>query len=123
MSTHNDPRDAVCGVAVFFQMLRDGDENAGREGHVKDSVLLSSALLNLFEVPVKVDKGFVLVILTGNVGADLAKVLQLLLDFFCGDLDVGPHALDVLRVVHLRSCISDNSDVLGEEFVAILSPL
>jgi len=121
--THNDARDAVSGVAVLLQVLRDGDEDGGRESHVKDSVLLLSALLELFEVPVEVDEGFVLVILTGDVGADLAEALQLLLDLSRWNLDVGSDAPDVLRVVHLRPSISDDFDVLGEELVAILSPV
>lgn len=81
------------------------------------------ASLDLLEVPIEVLEGLILVILTRNVGAELAEVLELLLDLLCRHLDVRFHSSQILCVVHFRAGIADDLDVLGEEFVAILSKL
>jgi hypothetical protein len=50
--------------------------------------LLLVALLNLLEVLSQVNERIVLVILTGDVGAETAEAVQLLLNFFSGNLNV-----------------------------------
>lgn len=119
-ATYDDTGQPIFGVAVALQLIGDGDEDTGRESHVEDPVLLLLALLDLIEVLVEVDEGLILVVLTGDVGAQLAEVLEELLDLFCRHLDVRLDPLEVLLVVHLCPGISDNLDVLGEEFVAVL---
>jgi hypothetical protein len=119
-ATYNDSRNAVLGIAVALQVLRNGNEDAGREGHVEYPVVLLATLLKLLHVLLKLDEGLILVVLTGNVRAEAAEFLQLLLQFLCRSLDVGLDALEKFLVVHLRPRISDNADVLGEEVVAVL---
>lgn len=119
-ATYDDARNAVLGVAVALQVLGDCDEDAGRESHVEYPVVLLAALLDLLHVLLKSDEGFVLVVLARDVRAELAEFVQLLLQFFCGGLDVRLDALEVLLAVHLCACISDDVDVLGEEVVSVL---
>lgn len=119
-ATYDDTGETVLGVAVALQLVGDGDENTGGQSHVEDSVLLLLALLDLIEVVVEVDERVVLVILTGDVGAELAEAVELLFDFLGRDLDVGSHTLKVFFLVHLCPGISNDLDVLGEEFVAVL---
>lgn len=119
--TYDDTSEAIPRVAVALQLLRHGNENTGGQSHIEDSVLLLLALLDLIEVGVEVDKGFILVILTRNVGAEFAEVVEQFFNLLCRNLDVGSHTLQVVFMVHLCPGISDNLDVLGEEFVAILS--
>lgn len=64
-------------------MLRDGDEDAGRQGHVKDSVSFFSPLLDLQNVFVKLLERCILVVLAGDVGADGAELFELFLNFLC----------------------------------------
>jgi hypothetical protein len=119
-STHNDASNAVLGVAVALQVLRDGDEDARRKRHVEDPVRLLATLLELLDVFPQVDEGVVLVVLARDIGAVTAEFLQLLFHILCGCLDVGLDALEVLLVVHLRPGVSDNLDILREEVVAVL---
>lgn len=120
--TYDDTSEAIPRVAVALQLLRNGNENTGWKSHVEDSVLLLLALLDLIEVGVEVDKGFILVILARNVGAEFAEVVEQFFNLLCRNLDVGSHTLQVVLMVHLCPGISDNLDILGEEFVAVLSP-
>lgn len=83
-------------------------------------MLLFSALLDPLEVLVEVDEGIVLVVLAGDVSAGFAEAVELLLELLCGSLDVGFDALEVLLVVHLCAGVTDDADILGEEFVAVL---
>jgi hypothetical protein len=78
------------------------------------------SLFNLFEVLVEVDERVVLVVLTGDICTKVAEALELLFHFLGGDLDVGLYSSQVLGVVHLCTGISDNLDVLGEEFISVL---
>jgi hypothetical protein len=119
-ATYDNARNAVLGIAVALQVLRNGDENTRRESHVEYPVVLLATLLKLLHVLLELDEGLVLVVLAGNVRAEAAELLQLLLQFLCGSLNVGLDALEVLLVVHLRPRISDNADVLREEVVAVL---
>jgi hypothetical protein len=117
---YNDSRNAVLWVAVALQVLRDWDEDARWERHVEYAVRLLATLLELLEVLLQLLEGLVLVVLAGNVCAEAAELVQLLLDLLCGYLDVGLDALEVLVVVHLRPCITNDAEVLGEEVVAVL---
>ena len=65
-------------------------------------------------------KWLVLVILTGNICADLAESIELFLDLLSGCLYVGSHSLEVLLVIHLGSCISDDFNVFWKKLIAIL---
>lgn len=107
-------------IAVALQLIRHGNEDTGGQSHVEDSVLLLLALFDIVEVLVEADKGLVLVVLTRGVGAKLAEVVELLLGLLGGQLDVGSHTLEVFFMVHLCPGISDDLDVLGKEFVAVL---
>lgn len=118
---YNNASDAVLGVAVALQVLRDGNKDAGWERHVKYSVGLLPALLKLLNVFPKVDKRIVLVVLARDVGAETTKLGQLLLHILCGRLDVGFDATKVLLVIHLRSSIADDFDIFGKEVVAMLN--
>ena len=120
LATYDDPSQTLLGVTVALQLIGDGNEDARGQGHVEDTVLLLLALFDLVEMLVEVDERIILVVLTGDVGAHLAEVLEELLDFFCGHLDVGLDALEVFFVVHLCPRISDNLDILGQELVAVL---
>jgi hypothetical protein len=118
--TYNDSRNAVLWVAVALQVLRDWDEDARWERHVEYAVRLLATLLELLEMLLQLLEGLVLVVLAGNVCAEAAELVQLLLNLFCWYLDVGLDALEVLVVFHLRPCISNDAEVLGEEVVAVL---
>lgn len=121
--TYNDSRNSILGIAVPLQLLRYRNEDTRWQGHVEHSVLLMLASLDLLEVPIEVLEGLILIILTRNVGAELAKALELLLDLFCRHLDVRFHSSQILCMVHFRAGIADDLDVFGKEFVAILSEL
>lgn len=47
-STYDNPRKTRFWIAIFLQMLRHGDKDAGRQRHVEDSVLLLPTLFKLF---------------------------------------------------------------------------
>lgn len=81
---------------------------------------LGATSLELLQVLVKPEEGLILVVLAGDVRAELAEVLELLLNFLGGGLDVRLDTLQVFLVVHLRARISHNLDIFGEELVAIL---
>ena len=77
-ATHNNTGKTTLGVAVALQLLGHGDENTRGQRHVEDAVVLLAALatlLDLLEVLVEVDKRLVLVVLTGDVGAQLAELV------------------------------------------------
>ena len=76
-STHNNTGQALLGVAVTLQLLRDGNEDTGGQSHVENAVgLLSLAAgLNLLKVLVKVDERVILIVLAGNVGAEGAELV------------------------------------------------
>ena len=101
-------------------MFRDGNENTGWQGHVEDSVALLPALLDFVNVLVKLLERRILIVLAGNICADGAELIELFLNFFRGGLDIRFDSPKVLVVVHLSPSISDDLDVFGEEFVAVL---
>lgn len=72
------------------------------------------------EVLVELGEGTVFVVLSRNVGAMVAERFELFLNVAGRSLDVRTHAFEELLVVHLCTSISDDSDVLGEEFVTVL---
>lgn len=117
----DDAVDTVLCIAVALQVLRDRDEDRGRQSHVEDAVTLLSAFLNLVDVLVQLLEWLILIVLTSDVGADLAELVKLLLDLFCRSLDELTNASNVLGVVHLSSSIADDLDIFGKEFVAVLS--
>jgi hypothetical protein len=73
--THNDTRDAVLRITIALQVLRDGNENARRKCHVKDPVRFLATLLKLFDVFPQVDERVILIVLTGDVGAETTEFL------------------------------------------------
>jgi hypothetical protein len=80
-------------------------------------------MLDLLDMLVELLEGWILVILSRDICADLAELLQLLLHFLGWGLDVALDPLEVLRSVHLGSGISDNLDVLWQELVTELPPV
>ena len=118
--THNDASEALFRVAVLLEVLRDGDEDARRQGHVKYTVRLLLVLFEVAEVRFELLEALVLVVLAGNVGTHAAELLELLLHLLGGSLDVRLDALQVLGVVHLCTCVTNNLDILGEEVVTVL---
>lgn len=118
--TYNDSGNAVLGVAVALQVLRDCDEDAGGQSHVEYSVGLLSTLLELLQVLFELNEGLVLVVLARNVCAEATELIQLLLEFFSRGFDVGLDSLEILLMVHLCPRISDDANVLGEEVVSVL---
>ena len=74
-STYDDPCNTILGIAVFLQMLRHGDKDAGRQRHVEDSILFFATLFKLFQMFIEVDEGFVLVILARYVGAERTEAI------------------------------------------------
>lgn len=87
-ATHDNTGNAVLRVAVSLQLIGDGDEDARGQSHVEDPVLFLLPLLNLLKVLCKVDERLILVVLSGDVGAELAEAVQLLLNLLRGGLDV-----------------------------------
>ena len=87
-ATYDNTGNAVLGIAVSLQLIRNGDEDARRQSHVEDSVLFLLPLLDILKVLRKVLERFVLVILPRDVGAELAEAVQLLLDLLRGGLNV-----------------------------------
>ena len=127
--TYNDTGDAVGWVAVLLQLLGDSGENAWWKSHVEYTVLLLSAILKLLKVVLEANERLILVILTGDVAADILECLELRLDFLRWGLDGGLDTLEELLTVHLCSGISDDLDVLWQELAAelhrwlVLTPL
>ncbi len=119
--THDYPRNAVAWIAEFLQMLRHGNEDARRKGHVEDAVMLRPALLKLLQVFPEVDKRLVLVVLPGHVAAEIAEIRQLLLHLLGWRLDGRLDPLEVLLTIHLGPCIADDLDALGKKLVPVLS--
>jgi hypothetical protein len=101
-------------------MLGHWNKDAGRQSHVEDSVSLLAILLNLLDVLVKLLEGLILVILSREICADGAELIQLFLHIFSWCLYVGSDSLEVFGMVHLGSSISDDLDVLWQEFVSEL---
>lgn len=81
---------------------------------------LFPALLDILYVFPEVHKRLILIVLAGNIRAEAAEFIQLVLHFFGGSLDVGPDALEVLFVVHFCPSIANNLDILGEETIPVL---
>jgi hypothetical protein len=81
---------------------------------------LLSVFLDFVEVLVELVERVIPVVLSRDVGAQLAKVGKLLLHILGGRLDVRLDPLQVFFVVHLCPRISNDLDVLGEELVAVL---
>lgn len=69
----------------------------------------------------QIDKRFILVVLSGNIGAHAAEIVQLFLHLLCWSLYVGPDSLEVFLMVHLRPGISHNLDIFGKEIVSVLA--
>ena len=101
-------------------MLRNDCEHARRQSHVEESVVFFPSLLEFLQMFVELQKGVVAIVLAGNICADGAELLELLLAFLCWGLDVRLDAADVLLVVHFCSSISHDPDVLGQKLVAVL---
>ena len=101
-------------------MLRDHCEDTGRESHIEQAVGLLEVLLQLLDVLVEAVEGLILVVLAGDVSAEAAEVVELLLGLLGGGLDVRTDSPNVLIVVHLCSSIADDLDVFREELVAVL---
>lgn len=120
LGTHDDTSNTALRVTNLFQVLADRNENTGRQRHVKDTVRLFSALLELLEVLLQVLERLILIVLTRNVTAEAGELLELFLEFLGGRLDVRFDALQVFGVVHLCSCVSDDLDIFGEVVVAVL---
>lgn len=87
-NTYDNAGNAVLGVTAFLQVLRDNGEDGWRQGHVEETMRLLATLLELLKVLLEVLKGLILVILSGNVGADLGELVKLLLNLLGGGLDV-----------------------------------
>jgi len=118
--TYNDTGDAVGWVAVLLQLLGDSRENAWWKSHVEYTVLLLSAILKLLKVGLETNERLILVILTGDVAADILECLELRLDLLRWGLDGRLDTLEELLTVHLCSGISDDLDVLWQELAAEL---
>ena len=88
LRAYNDSGDTLLGVAVLLQVLGDGNEDTGRQGHVEDTVGLLATLLELTKVGLELLEALVLVVLARNVGAHAAEFLQLLLHLLGWGLDV-----------------------------------
>jgi hypothetical protein len=101
-------------------MLGHNGKNTGREGHVENAVCLGSAGFQLLEVLVELVEGLILVVLAGDVGAQIAEIGKLLFDLGSGCLNVGLDPPQVLVMVHLGTGISNNLDIFGEELVTVL---
>lgn len=118
--TYNDASNALGRVAALLQMLGHNGKNTGREGHVENAVCLGSAGFQLLEVLVELVEGLILVVLAGDVGAQIAEIGKLLFDLGSGCLNVGLDPPQVLVMVHLGTGISNNLDIFGEELVTVL---
>lgn len=121
--TYNDTSDATRGVAALLEVLRDDRENTWGKSHIEKTVGFGLSLLEVLKVLVKTEEGLVLVILARDVGAEIAKLIELLFHLFGRCLHVGSDAADVFVMVHLGSRIAHDANVLGEELVAVLSIL
>lgn len=88
MITHDDSGETLLGVAVLLQLLRNGNEDTGRKGHVEDTVGLLATLLELTKVFLELLEALVFVVLARNVRAHAAEFFQLLLHLLGWGLDV-----------------------------------
>jgi hypothetical protein len=86
--THNNAGNATLWVAVPLQLIRNCGKDARRKRHVKDSVLFFLVLLNLSKMLCEVNERLVLIVLTANIGAELAEAVQLFFNLLCRGLDV-----------------------------------
>lgn len=118
--TYNNSGNALLRVADLLQVLRDDGEDAGGKSHVKQTVRLGPVFLDLLQVLLELLERLILIILTGDVGAEFGELLQLVLGLLGRGLHVGFDSAQVLFAVHLGTGISDDSDIFGEELVSIL---
>jgi hypothetical protein len=118
--TYNDAGNTLGRVAAALEVLGHDGEDAGRKRHVEETVGLRAALLEILKVLCKLVERLILVVLTGNVGAELAELVELLLNLLGGGLHVGANAAKILLVVHLRPGVADDSDIFGKELVSVL---
>jgi hypothetical protein len=120
-TTHDNTSNALGRIAVALQVLRHGDEDAGGKSHVEHPVRFLATLLKLLHMFLELNERIILIVLAGDVGAEAAELLQLLLDFLRRCLDVGLDAAKVLFVIHLRPGITHDLDIFGKEVVSVLS--
>jgi hypothetical protein len=73
----DDPSQAILGVTVALQLLRNDGENTRGQCHVEDAVLLLALpiLLDIHDVLLQVDERVILVVLAGHICAQLAELL------------------------------------------------
>lgn len=86
--TYNNARNALRGIAHLLQVLRNNGEDTGRQGHVEESMGLGATLLNVLEMLLENLERLILVVLAGDIGAEFAELLELLLRLLCGGLHV-----------------------------------
>lgn len=88
LGTYDDSRNAILRVAVPFEMLRYGYEHTRRESHIEDSVAFFTIALDLQNVLIELLEWLILVVLSGNVCASLAEIIELFFNFLCGGFDI-----------------------------------
>ena len=69
---------------------------------------------------VKLLEALILVVLSGDVGAQFAEFLELLFALLCWGLNERLDALQVFVMVHLGTRVANDLDIAREELVAIL---
>lgn len=111
-NTHDNSGNATLWIAVLLEVLRNGGEYGRWQSHVEDSVLLLATLLKLLQMLLEFLERFVLVVLATNVRTYFGELFQLLFHILGWCLDVRLDSLEELLVIHLRSGISDDLDVL-----------
>lgn len=118
--TYNNSGDALLGIADLLQVLGNNSEDARGKSHVEQTVCLGPVFLELLQVLLELLERLILIILTGDVGADLSELLQLVLGLLGRGFHVRLDSAQVLFVVHLGTGISNDSDIFGEELVSVL---
>ena len=102
----NDSIDSILDVVVSFEMLSYVDEYGGREGHVEDAITnggIFVRFLNLVERRFEIDKGGIVVVLTGDVGADLEEFGKLLLELRSRSFNVFGYSFVILLQAQKQS--------------------
>ena len=69
--------------------------------------------LQILQVLIELGETVVAVVLTRDIGADGAELLQLLFHILRGRLDVRSDSPNVLFVIHLSPGVTDDLDVFG----------
>ncbi len=109
-------------VAMFLEILGNGNEDTGGESKIEEAVALLGLVLgfDLFQVLVEVIKSGAVLVTAGNIRGDVLEFLNFGRDLriIVGVLDIRGRPFVKLGLIHLGPRIADNFDISGKEILS-----